>query len=141
MGNIKDLYIIKWLLQNSEEPRDNIDWERNEYGRYFTSFYEGKEKVKVSMSLVQARPMARIVITLASPGLGEVSITEPLQSVFALRRKYDSEDEKEVADTMRQLLNSVARRHAQKELKEIENEEERKQGIYQRLLFGNTPDN
>lgn len=137
MGTYKDLYIIKWLSQNSEEPNPAIVWQRNSHGMYFAYFNEASTRVRVDVGSIQARPCARIIAKFTSLGFGEIQITEPLQSLFPLRKKYASADEQELAEAMKRLLKIISNQHSQRELHDIDNEEERKQAIYHRLL-GNT---
>ena len=134
MISYHDLYIIKWLLQNTEKPNPEIIWQRPEYGPYFTYFNEGGDRVRVEISNVQARPYARTVAKFTSPGLGEVQIVEPMQSVFALRKKYDTPEEAELAETMKRLLVVIMKQHSARELHDMETMEERKQAIFSRFF-------
>lgn len=133
MGTFHDLYVVKWLLQNTERPR-GIEWKRNESGMYLTDLNEGPNSVRVSMGSVQARPAARIVIRYTSPGLGIIDICEPFQKVFSFRKKYDSVDDEELAENMVRLLAVAVSQYAQRELDDMKNEEERKQLMYNRIM-------
>ncbi len=135
MGTFNDLYIVKWLLQNTERPK-GIEWRRKDSGMYFTDLNEGPNSVRVYVGSVQARPAARIVIRLTSLGLGVVDIQEPFQKVFSFRKKYDSVNDEELAGNTARLLVVVASQHAQRELHDMKNEEERRQAIYRRLTGG-----
>ena len=137
MGIFHDLYIVKWLLQNTEKPK-GIEWQRNEYGMYFTNLNEGPNNVRVYVGSVQGRPVSKIVIRFISPGLGEIYIQEPYQKVFSFRKKYDSIDDEELAGNMTRLLAVVANQHIQRELHDMKTEEERRQAIYRRLMGGIT---
>lgn len=134
-----NLLVMKWLFENTKEPNCNIPWQRKETGGYFAILYQGKPyQVGVAIARVQSRPMAIIVVKFSSPGKGEVCVQEPSQKVFSLRRRYDSEDDQELAEIMNNLLATIASQLAQKTLHDMETEEERKQVIFHRLLFGNT---
>lgn len=133
MGTFRDLYVVKWLLQNTEKPK-GIEWRRTESGMYFTDLNEGPNGVKVYVGSVQGRPAARIVIRFTSPGLGEIYIWEPCEKVFSFRKKYDSVDDEELAGNMTRLLAVVVNQSAQRKLNEMKTEEERRQAIYNRLI-------
>ncbi|MDO8496268.1 MAG: hypothetical protein Q7S43_03195 [bacterium] len=128
---------MNWLLQNTERPK-GIQWQRREYGMYFTELNEGPSSVRVSLGSVQGRPASRIIIRFTSPGLGIIDICEPFQKVFSFRKKYDSIDDGELAGNMGRLLAIVANQSIQRELNEMKTEEERRQAIYNRLTGGIT---
>lgn len=134
MGNFRDLYIVRWLLQNTQSPSGSIVWQRRESGPYFAEFNKGSSYVQIIIGST-FRP-ALIDLKFTSPGLGEVHIQEPLKALFSL--KYMSEDDEELAKAMRRLAAIVASQHAKKEMQEIENTEERKQKIFQRLISGDS---
>ena len=141
MSAYHDLFIIKWLLQETEKPDTVIIWQRAEYGPYFTNFNEGSNRVRVEISSVQARPYARVVANLSSPGLGEVQVVEPIQKVFTISKKCDTPEETELAETLKRLLIVIAKQHAARELHDMETAEERKQAIFSRLMGRNEPNN
>ncbi len=130
MGIFRDTYIVRWLLQNTESG--NIIWQRRDHGALFADLNEGNNCVRVAIGTSTRPPLTSIKFT--SPGLGEVSAQEPLTALF--RRKYESEDDEELAKVMKHLLAAAANQHARRQLKEMENEDERKQSIYHRLLGG-----
>ncbi len=134
MSNFRDLYIIRWLLQNTEEPTGTITWQRRDYGMYFANFYEGKNRVHIEAGIINSLIGGRVDIKFTSPGLGEVHVQEPYPKLFS--KKYESEDDGELAKTMRRLLATIGSQHAKREIREIENEEERRQAIFQRLISG-----
>lgn len=135
MGTFHDLYIVKWLLQNTERSK-GIEWRRTEDGMYFTDLNKGPNGVRIYVGSVQGRPVSRIVIRFTSLGLGEVYIQEPSQKVFSFRKKYDSIDDEELAGSMTRLLAIVANQSIQRDLNDRKTEEERRQAIYNRLMGG-----
>ncbi len=145
MTAYQDLYIIKWLLQNCEEPHSPIVWHQREprayFARYFAEFGEGDGKVCVEIGTIPTRTGGRVFTKFSSPGLGEVHVLEPIQSVFSLRRKFDTPEETELSDTMNRLLAVASSQHAARELRDMETTEERKQAIFRRLMGGNEPNN
>ncbi len=132
MSTFRDIYIIKWLLQNTERLGGNIIWQRKEHGMHFADFNDGKNRVRIEIGLAIRPP--RVYVKFTSLGLGEVQAQEPLHALFS--KKYESKDDEELANAIKRLLAVIADQHAQRLLKEIDNEEERKQAIYQRLLDG-----
>ena len=134
MGTFNDLYIVKWLLQNIQESYGHIMWHRGEDCKYFADFGEGSSVVCVKMGNISTRIGERIFIKFSSPGLGEVSVLAPIQSVFSLRKKYDTPEETELADTMNSLFTIASQQHATREQHKIDTAEERKQAIFHRLL-------
>ncbi len=130
MSIFRDPYVVRWLLQNTESG--NIIWQRKESGTFFIDFNEGKTRVQVMIGTAIRPP--RVYVKFTSPGLGEVYAQEPFSAPF--RRKYESEGDEEFAKNIKHLLEAASNQHAQRQLKEMENEEERKQAIYRRLLGG-----
>ncbi|MDP3696837.1 MAG: hypothetical protein Q8R55_02280 [Candidatus Taylorbacteria bacterium] len=138
MVSDKNLHVMKWLFENTKEPNCNIPWQRKESGGYSVLLNKGESLVRIDIARVQSRPVAVIVVKFSSPGKGEVCVQEPLQKVFSLRRRYDSEDDEELAQIMNNLLATIANQLARKTLRDMDTEEERRQEIYHRLLYGNT---
>ncbi len=132
MGNFKDPYIARWLLQNTES--NNIVWQKNDSGVYFADI---NDRVRVEIINVPTRTGPQITIKFASSGLGEVCIFEPLRNILSFIKKYDTPDEEELAQLMKRLLSAVSRQHTARVLHEIDTEEERKQSIFCLLLDGN----
>jgi len=82
MGTFRETHIVQWLLENTEKP-NGFKWQSRELsGMYFADIGEGKNLVQISVGLVQCRPAVRIVLKFTSPGLGDIYIQEPLQSIF-----------------------------------------------------------
>lgn len=134
MVTFRDLYIVRWLLQNTEEPNSSIVWQRGDSGMYIAQFHEGKHRVRVEVGRIFSPTGGRNILKFSSPGFGQVQVQEPLTRIFS--RRYESEDDAELARTIRRLLATASFWHAQKEEQDIENEEERKQAIYSRLTGG-----
>ena len=122
----QDLYVAKWLLQNTENQSSAIRWEGNGHGGYSTKFNEGGLVVYVGLSVVPCRPVSRIVITFSSPGLGTISIEEPQINIFLLTKKYNEPDQEELAKTMVRLLKAVMKQVSNRKLRDIERVDERK---------------
>ena len=122
-----DLYVIRWLLQNTERQEHNIVWQQNINGIYFTNVNDGHNLVRVEIAAVSRPP--RTIVRLFSNSLGEIQIQEPLTVPF--RKKYESEDDEILAKTIKYLFTVVSNKHATSEL----NEDERRQAIYKRLIF------
>ena len=139
MITYRDLYIIQCLLQETEKSDTKVFWQRPERGSYWVNFNEDKSRVRVEVSMVQARP-SRVVAKFSSPGLGEVQIVEPIKNIFSLMTKYDTPEDEELAETIKRLLGAVSRQHAQREIKDEETTEERKQAIFRRLIGGGSAD-
>ncbi|MDP3763430.1 MAG: hypothetical protein Q8Q92_02110, partial [bacterium] len=123
MISYRDLYIIKWLLENTQESHCFITWYQGESGMYFADFGEGCGAVCVEIGNIPTRTGGRVFIKFSSPGLGEVHVLEPLQSVFSLRKKYDTPEETELANKMNSLLAIASQQHATREASEAENME------------------
>ena len=130
-----DLYITNWILQNSDGPNPSVTWRQNNNGLYFTDVNEGRNCVHIEIIAVLRPP--RTIMKLSSIGLGEVEIQEPLPLLF--RKKYGSEEDEILAKTIKGLLIVVSNQHIQRQ-KKTANEDEGKQIIYQRLLFGGSID-
>ena len=134
MSVFSDLYIIKLLLQNIENPDKTTVWQHAESGAYFANFKEGKNFIHIEIGSIQSMTGGRVVIKFMSPGLGEIQIQEPPRALFS--RRYETEDDEEFAQNLKSLFALVADQYAQRQIKDRENEEERKQAIYYRLVSG-----
>lgn len=136
MGNFKDLYIVKWLLQNTERS-NGIKWQSREYnGMYFTNIGEGRNIVQVFVGIIYCRPTSKIVVKFVSPEFGEVNIWEPSRRIIPWGNKYDTDEENDLADALKRLMSVAGRQNAQQQLLDMENEEVRKQKIYERIFSG-----
>ncbi len=141
MGNIRDLLVVQWILQNTEESHGIIPWKRKEKGGYMAVVHrENTPPVSLEASALLYRGIEKINIKLLSDGFGKIEV-ETNQLVSRFNEKYPSEDHKELVLTMRRLIAAIPHRIRWQELEDEKNEGERRQGIYQRLLFGNGADN
>ena len=134
MSTFTDLYVVRWLLQNTD--RGNIVWRKSTHGVYFVNFGEEKTGIHIEIEHVQSRPMAQIALRFSSSDSGEIQVVEPLQNILPFTKKYDSDDERELAETMKHLLVVVADQLAKQQLKDMETENVRKQKIFSRLMSG-----
>ncbi len=126
-----DLCISRWLLQLVEDPQTTAVWKICGNGAtYFAEFNEGDALVRVEVGIVQRQVVARF----SSPGLGEVSIVEPLPHI--LGKRYGTPDEEELADALKRFLQGVSHQSAERELHRLKTEKERKQKIFHRLING-----
>ena len=132
-----DLYIVKYLHQAMSRPGNKTHWERGPDGGYSAIVGRGAKKVTINIVCAPTRPISRVILTLSARELGEISIPEPLPKVFSFRKRYDTEDEKELSEILNSLLRTVGTKVAREELNDMETEEERKQRIFE-LLF-NSP--
>ena len=140
MGTFKDLYIVRWLLQNTERS-NGIKWQSREYdGMYRTEIGEGKTIVQIFVGIILCRPVSRIVVRFVSSEFGEVNIWEPSRRIIPWGKKYDTDEENDLADALKRLMSVAGRQNAQQQLLDMENEEARKQKIYQRLFSGASAD-
>ena len=138
MGTFHDLYIIKWLLQNIQESQGLVMWHRGEDCKYFADFGEESSVVCVKIGKIPTSTGGgRMFTKLSSAGLGEVEILEPTQKVLSLKRKYDTPEETELAETMNCLLVVASHQYVAREQHQIDTAEDRKQAIFQRLLGKN----
>lgn len=132
MAIFKDLYIIKWLIANTNLPNPKIRWQIKESGGYFALIGKRKDPIKIEIAKVQSRPLPRIIIKLSCVDLGEVTLQEPVQKVLSLRKAYDSQDDSDLAESMTELLITISRQLSQEDLNDSAAEEEkRKQKIFE----------
>ena len=132
----RDLYIVRWLLQNTDRAQGAINWDRRESGMYFTNLNDGEDRVHIEVGLVQAMSAQRVAIVFASHGLGEIQLQEPLRNIITIGSKYPCEEDAELAETMLRLFAVISNQHAERKLKEYKDEDERRQGIFSRIIGG-----
>ncbi len=132
---MQDLYIVNWLIKNTEKPNDNIKWQPHEQspGIHVATIKGATASIDLRIGSVSDRTGSRVIVELSSDDLGKVLIEEPHMSV-SLRRKYDSDDDKALAEALRNLICSVRFQDTDRERQEIGNKEERKKAMFKRLL-------
>lgn len=131
---MQDLYVIYWLILHTEKPDGDIKWRYHEgYWQYSAQIVRNSEPLELKIGSIISRVGSRLVLELSTEDMGRVYIEEPQMSV-SFRKRYDSEDDKELAEALEGLYSIIRRQHADKEACDIENKEERKQAIFRKLL-------
>lgn len=129
---IQESQVVNWLIQNTIATSGFIEWEREDAGQYVASVVRSDLQINLALKLLGSRTGSKVALELYIKKSSKVAIIEP--SPFF--RKYDSDDEKELAEALKQLYKTVAHQHANRELKQMDNEKECKQIIFKALLAG-----
>lgn len=129
---ISDAYIVQYLLAGTSEVPAQIYWcEKDADQAGYVAQLEG---VGVILEPVYSRTGSRLVLRFRHHG-EEFSIREPAGRGW-LGRKFSSEDERHLIGLFRGLIQAVASQCTIRRQRAEENQEEIRERISHRLLFG-----
>ncbi len=125
---ISDSYVVQYLLETTLTQPQGMRWEQTEGG--FRAEIRG---VAVEFDIVPSRTGDRLFLTLSYGGR-RTCIAEPLD-VGLLNSKYESEDQRNLAGLMRELIRGVARQCADRAADPAEPDGRAREVVLRRLLF------
>jgi hypothetical protein len=127
---LSELYVLQYLVQSTESPRDPLCWQELEGGGYWAEI----SGVRVELNEDQGVSVGRLYITFSN-GPEQVIVTEP-RSPGLFSTKYKDEDQRHLAELMRMLSRLITTQCARRRIHSIEHSEELRQEIFHRLVFG-----
>ncbi|MEQ1885240.1 MAG: hypothetical protein ABL967_09280 [Bryobacteraceae bacterium] len=130
---VSDLYVVQYLLQETSRANGGIEWEERSRERAgFTARVGG-----VGVELENAHFRAGTVVMLRFQSSGEsFAICEPMPQGW-LAQSYESDDDRTLAATMRDLMSCVSRQCAERRSSALDHAWEIRQRVYEQLLFRN----
>ena len=133
---ISDSYIIQYLLDGTVAVPAEIHWRAQdaEHAGYAAQL----EGVDVFLEPIYSRAGSRLVLRFCHDG-EEFSISEPAGGGW-LGRKFSTEDERHLVSLFRGLINAVVSQCTIRRQRAEQNQEEIRERISHRLLFGESPE-
>ncbi len=129
---ISDAYIVQYLLDGTSEVPAQIHWcEKDADQAGYVAHLEG---VDVILEPVYSRTGSRLVLRFIHDG-EDFSISEPAGRGW-LGRKFSTEDERHLIRLFRGLIQAVVSQCTIRRQRAEENQEEIRERISHRLLFG-----
>ena len=129
---ISELYVVQHLLQQTVAERDGLRWEQKGSGGYVTQL----NGVSIHFAQVESNIGSRLYITFKD-GVHKSDIAEPINRGI-VRTRYESEDQRQLAEEMRALADAISRQCADRELAAIKYRAAHREALFRRLLFGET---
>lgn len=129
---ISDAYIVQYLLDGTSRVPAEIHW--REKGAEQSGYVSLVEGVKVILGPVYSRVGSRLVLRFRHNG-DEFLIGEPAKGGW-LGRKFSSEEERGLSRLFRELAHAVAAQCASRRQLAEQNQEEIRERISHKLLFG-----
>lgn len=129
---ISDAYIVQYLVAGTSEVPPAIHWREKDAEQVgYVALVEG---VDVILEPFYSRSGSRLGLRFRE-GDDEFSISEPSSGGW-LGRKFSSEDERTLSKLFRQLISAVASQCTLRRQRAEQNQEEIRERIGRRLLFG-----
>jgi hypothetical protein len=129
---ISDAYIVQYLLDGTSQVPAGIQWcEKDAEQIGYVALVEG---VDVILEPFYSRAGSRLGLRFRQGG-DEFSITEPAGGGW-LGRKFSTDDEREMSRLFRDLIRAVASQCALRRQRAEQNQEQIRERIGRRLLFG-----
>lgn len=129
---ISDLYIIQYLLAGTSEVPAEIHW--REKDAEHAGFVAQLEGVEVILEPAYTRAGSRLILRFRHDD-EEFSVAEPAGGGW-LGRKFSTEDERHLVRLFRGLITAVTSQCASRRQRAEQNQEEIRERISHRLLFG-----
>ncbi len=127
---VSDTYTIRFLLQATEATPARVTWREGVSGGFVTRV----DGVDILVEEIHTRPAVRLGLRLRYRD-DELWLYSPLP-VGWLGREYTSDNDRELADLMSDLLRAASTQCARRMNYDFEHPEEVRERIYQQLLFG-----
>jgi hypothetical protein len=129
---ISDAYIIQYLLDGTLAVPAEIHW--REKDAEHVGHVAQLEGVDVILEPIYSRAGSRLVLRFCHDG-EEFAISEPAGGGW-LGRKFSTEDERRMVTLFRGLINAVVSQCTIRRQRAEQNQEEIRERISQRVLFG-----
>jgi hypothetical protein len=133
---ISDSYIVQYLLDGTSEVPAEIHWRERDAEQI--GYAAQVEDVEVILEPVYSRAGSRLLLRFQHDG-DEFSIGEPAGGGW-LGRKFSTEHERDLVKLFRDLNTAVASQCAVRRQRAEQNQEEIRERIGRRLLFGQPDD-
>ncbi len=127
---LTDSYVLWYLVQRTNDVVAPLVWREGEQG----GCEARSEGIRLGLELLHGREGSRWLLTFRH-GEDRTELAEPLNTAF-FGRKYRTEEEREVADSLRSLAQAAQRQIAARRKAAAARRGPQKQSIYRRLLFG-----
>jgi hypothetical protein len=129
---ISDAYIVQYLLDGTSEVPAQIHWYEKDAQQF--GYVALVEDVAVTLEPVYSRTGSRLVVRFRHDG-EEFRVSEPAAGGW-LGRKFSTEDERGLVRLFRALNAAVVSQCAIRRQRSEENQDETRERIGRRLLFG-----
>ena len=129
---ISDTYIVQYLLDGTSEVPAQIHWREKDPEQ--AGYVAQMEGVDVILEPVYSRTGSHLVLRLCHDG-EEFAISEPAGGGW-LGRKFSSDDDRHLGRLFRGLIQAVGSQCAIRRQRGDENQEEIRERISHRVLFG-----
>jgi hypothetical protein len=131
---VSDIYVVQYLLQETNRANGGIEWE--ERSRERSGFFARVGSVRVELETAHFRSGTCVMLRFQSAG-ESFSICEPMPQGW-LAQSYESDDDRALAGTMRELMRSASARWTRRRSSAQEHAAEIRQRVYEQLLFHET---
>jgi hypothetical protein len=128
---LSELYVMRYLVQSTEAAPHPLCWQESDNGGYWAEV----SGIRVEVIEGHGATGGQLFVTF-SKGPEQVSIAEPRRA-HLFGSKYEDEDQRCLAESMRQLCRLATRQCARRRIHSLEHSEEVAQEIFYRLVFGN----
>jgi len=129
---ISDAYIVQYLLDGTSEVPAQIHWCEKDSEHF--GYVARVEEVDLFLELMYSRAGSRLILRFCHAG-EEFGISEPAGGGW-LGRKFSSEDDRNLVRLFRGLLKAVVSQCNIRRQRAEQNQEEIRERISHRLLFG-----
>jgi hypothetical protein len=127
---LTDIFLVQYLVQETEAGVDTLRWKELESGGYESEL----NGVRMELAESHSRAGAFLCLTL-SAGTDRIHVVEP-QSTSVFGRKYKNEDQARLAELLRQLDKAVTAQCERRRQYAAKQSEEIRQRILHRVVFG-----
>ncbi|MCU1337949.1 MAG: hypothetical protein JWO19_3530 [Bryobacterales bacterium] len=129
---ISDAYIVQYLLDGTSEVPAEIHWREKDADQI--GYVATLDQVDVILEPVYSRAGSRLILRFRNDG-EEFSICEPAHRGW-LGKKFSKEHERDLAKLFSDLMSAVVFQCASRRRRAAENQEQIRERISRRLLFG-----
>ena len=128
---VSDIYVVQFLLQETNRTNGGVEWDERSRERAGFTARVGGVRVDLENAHFRAGTCVMLRFQNASEGF---AICEPMPQGW-LAQSYESDDDRTLAATMRELMRAAGAQCARRRSSAYEHAAEIRQRVYEQLLF------
>jgi hypothetical protein len=127
---VTDLYVARYLLDSTQAKREPLPWQPAEGGGYAAEIHG------VRLGLFHSHSMGWSGLCLSFTRGDDVTYIEEPRITGIFGRTYENEDERQLAEALRELWQAVSRQHHDRKTRAWRLRQSIREALYQQVLFG-----
>ena len=131
---MQDVFIVRFIIEYLQKTNPPIKWRLDETsGKFIGRLYNKDEAIGLVLGRIEYRGIISYALDVSTESEGLISI-EASQTADRFFQKHKDENSRELVESLASLFKVIAEQYLQKKKIDSENEEERRQAIYKKII-------